>query len=225
VSSSPGGLDPAALGPDAVRAVRDMLRGLGCTEEELDRAQRDGTLPLLAVERLIVPEAPAYTLDDVTARTGISVEQVAQLWRTLGYPAPRPGELAFTRTDLDILTEIGQLMAENVTSHDLVLQLSRVIGSSVARIASAQVDVISARVSGSPRRGAVAGRPVTEDQIVAATCWPRSGGGSAWPRPATARRGSWASPTSSGGRPSASRQATTAWPSSSTGSSSWRSTR
>ena len=125
MSSLPGDLDPAALGPDAVRAVRDLLRTLGCTDEELDRAQREGTLPLLAVERLIVPEAPAYTLDDVTARTGISAEQVAQLWRTLGYPEPRPGELAFTGTDLDILTEIGQLMAQDVTSHDLVLQLSR----------------------------------------------------------------------------------------------------
>jgi adenylate cyclase len=166
VSERPGGLDPAALGPDAVRAVRDLLRTLGCTDEQLDRAQRDGTLPLLAVERLIVPEAPTYTLDDVTARTGISAEQVAQLWRTLGYPEPRPGELAFTGTDLDILTEIGLLMARDVASHDLVLQLSRVIGSSMARVASAQVDVISARVSGSPRRGAVAGRPVTDDQIV-----------------------------------------------------------
>ena len=166
MSAPPGGLDPTALGPDAVRAVREMLRSLGCSDEELDAAERTGTLPLLAVERLIVPSAASYDLDAVTARTGLSTTQVAQLWRTLGYPVPRPGEVAFTEADVEILAEIGELMAADVASSDLVLQMSRVIGSSMARVASAQVDVISARVSGSPRRGAVGGRPVTDDQIV-----------------------------------------------------------
>ena len=46
-------------------------------------------------------------------------------------------------------------MAGDVASTDLVLQMSRVIGSSMARIASSQVDVISARVAGcAPGRGA-----------------------------------------------------------------------
>ena len=143
-----------------------MLRSLGCSDDELDAAERTGTLPLLAVERLIVPSAATYDLDAVTARTGLSTTQVAQLWRTLGYPVPRPGEVAFTEADVEILAEIGELMAADVASSDLVLQMSRVIGSSMARVASAQVDVISARVSGSPRRGAVGGRPVTDDQIV-----------------------------------------------------------
>ena len=49
-------------------------------------------------------------------------------------------------------------MAGDVASTDLVLQLSRVIGSSMARVASAQVDVISARASGSPPPAAVADR-------------------------------------------------------------------
>jgi adenylate cyclase len=166
VSTRPGGLDPAALGPDAVGAVRVMLRTLGCTDAELDEAEQEGTLPLLAVERLIVPDAPAYDLDAVTDRTGLPAAQVVQLWRTLGYPVPRPGEVAFTDVDMEILARIGRLQAADVATPDLVLQMSRVIGSSMARVASAQVDVISARVSGSPRRGAVAGRPVTDDQIV-----------------------------------------------------------
>jgi adenylate cyclase len=165
VTSHPG-LDPAALGEDAVTTVRRMLLDAGCTPEELAQADREGTLPLLAVERLMVPEVAAYDLAAVSARTGLDVDQVRDLWRTLGYPVPRPGEVAFNDADVEILTEVGQLMAGDVASADLVLQMSRVIGSSMARIASSQVDVISARVAGSPHRGTVADREVTDDQIV-----------------------------------------------------------
>ena len=165
MSSEPG-LDPTALGGDAVQAVREMLRSLGCTDDELDQAEREGTLPLLAVERLMVPEAAAYDMAAVTERTGLDAEVVGQLWRTLGYPVPRPDEVAFSDADVAILSEIGQLLAGDVASADLVLQMSRVIGSSIARIASAQVDVIAARVTGAPRSAAVADAELTDEQIV-----------------------------------------------------------
>jgi adenylate cyclase len=162
------GLDPAALGDDTLRAVRQMLLTLGVTDSELDEAESAGTLPLLAVERLIVPEAARYDLAAVSERTGLDAHQVLQLWRTLGYPVPRPDEVAFTDADVEILTEVGHLLAGDVASADLVLQMSRVIGSSMARIASAQVDVISARVAGAPRIAAL-GVPddqLTDEQIV-----------------------------------------------------------
>jgi len=165
VTDTPG-LDPAALGDDAVRTVREMLVDVGCTDEELDAAEREGTLPLLAVEKLMVPEVAEYDLAGVAARSGLDVDTVRHLWRTLGYPVPRDDEVAYTAADLEILTEVGRLMAGDVASADLVLQMSRVIGSSMARIASAQVDVISARVAGAPRAGALADAELTDEQIV-----------------------------------------------------------
>jgi adenylate cyclase len=114
----------------------------------------------------MVPAAATYDLAAVSERTGLDVDQVRQLWRTLGYPVPRPDEVAFTDADVEILTEVGQLMAGDVASADLVLQMSRVIGSSMARIASSQVDVISARVAGSPRSAAVADTELTDERIV-----------------------------------------------------------
>jgi adenylate cyclase len=166
VSREPG-LDPASLGDDALAAVRDMLLGLGCTPAELAEAEREGTLPLLAVERLILPEVATHDLATVCELTGLDADQVIDLWRTLGYPVPRPDEVAFTDADVDILTEIGQLLAGDVASTGLVLQMSRVIGSSMARIASSQVDAISARVAGSPRALVRAGdAPQTDERIV-----------------------------------------------------------
>ena len=160
------GLDPAALGDDAVRTVRTMLADQGVSDALLDQAEREGTLPLLAVERLIVPQKARYDLAEVTERTGLSDGEIARLWRTLGYPVPRPGEVAFSDADLEILGEISHLIAGGVATADLVLQMSRVVGSSMARVASSQVDVMSARVAGSPRRRAVAGLEVTDEQIV-----------------------------------------------------------
>jgi adenylate cyclase len=166
VSREPG-LDPAALGDDAVAAVRDMLLGLGCTPAELAEAEREGTLPLLAVERLMVPEVATHDLAAVCERSGLDADQVVHLWRTLGYPVPRPDEVAFTDADVEILGEIGHLLAGDVASTDLVLQMSRVIGSSMARIASSQVDAISAGVAGSPRAVARAEHAeLTDERIV-----------------------------------------------------------
>lgn len=160
------GLDPAVLGEDAVEAVRDMLLAAGCTQEELAQAEREGTLPLLAVDRLMVPEVARYDLAEVASLTGLAVDKVRQLWRTLGYPVPRQDEVAFTDADVEILAEVGRLMAGDVASTELVLQMSRVIGSSMARIASSQVDVISARVAGSPRPTTVGDAELTDDRIV-----------------------------------------------------------
>ena len=144
--SPPPRPDPVSPpGDGGLAALRGTLLGLGCTADELARAEREGTLPLLAVERLIVPDAPVHDLDAVVERTGLDPAHVLDLWRTLGYPVPRPGEVAFPDTDVEILGEISRFMASDLASAGLVMQMSRVIGSSMARIASAQVDALSAR--------------------------------------------------------------------------------
>jgi adenylate cyclase len=70
----------------------------------------------------------------------------------------------FSDVDVDILVQVASMMATDVTSPELVLQMSRVIGSSTARIASAHVDVIANRV------GMVGHEPGLPDaQVVANT--------------------------------------------------------
>jgi adenylate cyclase len=153
--------DGAGPAGATVGAIRALLRDEGTSDGDLDRAEADGTLALLAVERLLVPETARYDLTAVTQQTGMTAEQVQHLWRSLGFPVPRPGEVAFTDSDVEILAEVGQLVADDVASADLLVQMSRVIGSSVARIASAQVDVISAGTAGPARA-----EPLGDDRIV-----------------------------------------------------------
>jgi adenylate cyclase len=142
-------MDTAAESSGTSQRLREILQNLGTNEADIDRAAADGTLALLAVERLMVPEPARFDLDEVVKRTGLDSHLVIELWRSLGYPDSRPGEKVFTDTDVEILERVGDLVAVNEQAAGGIVQISRVIGSSIARIASAQVDLISGpQVSG-----------------------------------------------------------------------------
>jgi adenylate cyclase len=136
-------MDTAAESSGRSQRLREILQGLGTDEADIERAAADGTLALLAVERLMVPEPARFDLDEVVKRTGLDSQLVIELWRSLGYPDPRPGETVFTDTDVEILDRVADLVAVNQQAAAVIVQISRVIGSSIARIASAQVDLIS----------------------------------------------------------------------------------
>ena len=158
-----GGGGQGEPGDDSARAaLRAMLEALGTDPAEIDEADADGTLILLGVEKLIVPEPARFDLADVTARTGLSEEMVGQLWRSLGHAAPLEGESVFTETDIEIMAKVGDLLAADEHTAPLVLQMSRVIGSSIARIASAQIDAISGPSAWSANRQ----EPLGSEQVV-----------------------------------------------------------
>jgi adenylate cyclase len=129
---------------DAARSTLwAVLRGLGTSDEEIAQAEKDGTLTLLTVEKMMMPDPGRYDLEEVSRRTGMSGDLLARLWRSLGYPEPRPGDKSFSEADVEVLARVGELVEIDDQRAPLVLQISRVIGSSMARVASAQVDVIS----------------------------------------------------------------------------------
>ena len=156
--------DPAS-GDEARTTLWAVLRGLGTSDEEIARAEEDGTLTLLTVERMMVPEPGRYDLDEVGRRTGLSPDLLTRLWRSLGYPEPRPGDKAFNDADVEILARVGELVELDPEREPLVLQVSRVLGSSMARIAAAEVDVISGP---SARPGDVSGENVDEQVVTGA---------------------------------------------------------
>lgn len=129
--------------PRGVQALRAILRDLGTDDAEIERAAANNTLSLLAIERLMVPEPSRFDVDDAAQRSGLDPQFLMELWRSLGYPEPHAGEIVFTETDVAILRKVGDLVAISEQAAVVVVQVSRVIGSSIARIASAQVDLIS----------------------------------------------------------------------------------
>jgi adenylate cyclase len=127
--------------------LRNAVLGLGVPVEVVDRAERDGTLELLALEHSVSMEDAQYDLLEVSARSGIDPGQLRALWRALGFPDPRPGERVFTETDVEMLTDVVSFIDAGSLEAELALQMARVIGSSLNRIATALVDAADSQLA------------------------------------------------------------------------------
>lgn len=138
---------PLPTAPDAEDPVdlRDVLLDLGVPSDDIDRAAEDGTLELLALERIVSFDEPRYDLAEVAALSGVDPDEIRAYWRALGFPDPRTGEKLFTEADVEMLSAAVSFIAEGTLEPDLALQMARVIGSSLDRVATAQVDAMQIR--------------------------------------------------------------------------------
>jgi adenylate cyclase len=122
-----------------------LLRAFGVSDEQIDQSERDGTLVLLAIERLALGQDLLYDVEAACTATGLPEEELRHIWRSLGFPEPQPGEKIFSDVDLGNLAGVAELMHSGVVSPEVTYGMTRVIGSSMARIASALIDAVSAR--------------------------------------------------------------------------------
>jgi len=127
------------------RTMHELVASLGLPQGDVERAAADGTLGLLAISPFIFPGESLYTQAEAMERSGVGPD-AARYWRALGFPDPQPGEKAFTQADVDLLRVVKQLVDIGLVERDVALQMARVIGSSMARIAAAQVDAIEAHI-------------------------------------------------------------------------------
>ena len=82
---------------------------------------------------------PEFTPAEVAAEARVDLQQARRLWRALGFPAIPDDDRVFTRTDTAMLRAAAALLEEGVTEPEVLLQLARVIGQALARVAEAQV--------------------------------------------------------------------------------------
>jgi adenylate cyclase len=125
--------------------LRSLLRAFGAPEREIDQAEASGSLVLLAIDKLSLGEPLAYDLEEACERTGMPDDELRHIWRSLGFPDPPPGEKAFTETDLRNLASVAQLLHSGVVTPAVTYGITRVVGSSMARISSALLDAVAAR--------------------------------------------------------------------------------
>ncbi len=135
--------------PDRREPGRSMflgvLRSLGVGEEAIPDTDQDEVLMLQAVEHLVDMPEPDADLDQAALRAGISVEQVRQIWRSLGFTDPAPGERVFTDQDIENMATVGRLVDTGAVPFEVALQVTRVLGSSSARIAESLIDAVAGR--------------------------------------------------------------------------------
>ena len=128
--------DPAS--PDAAERL-ELLRYLsevGVTTEEMVAAQAVGELVSSGGDkRLRLPRT--LTRAEVSARSGLTPEQVDRAWLAAGLAVVPDGEPGFAEADLELLSSFA--IASELFGYDAVLQITRVLGASLARMADAAI--------------------------------------------------------------------------------------
>ncbi len=133
-----------ARGTSADSDLAELLRASGVSDEQIRAAAEADLLPLLAVETQALGDV-CYDIEEVADRAGIDVERIRVLWGALGLASPRVGERIFNDTDVAQLSAVAGLVDSGLADPEVVIQLTRILGSSMARIANSQVEVLVTR--------------------------------------------------------------------------------
>jgi adenylate cyclase len=92
------------------------------------------------LERLL--GRPELTPVEIAAVAGVGLDDTRRLWRALGFPPAADDARAFTKADADGLGVVRALLARGEVDLPVLVQLARVTGRSLARVADAQATVI-----------------------------------------------------------------------------------
>jgi adenylate cyclase len=133
------------------------LRERGASDAEIERAEAERWLPLLALDRMLMPGEQRYDLSEVADRAGTDPNTARRLWRALGFPDIELGIPAFTDYDIQVLQRAVRY-AEPLDMVSL-LRRARVISSSFARVAAVEADLVAEELLQLRRAG------VSEDEV------------------------------------------------------------
>jgi adenylate cyclase len=120
---------------DARLALLRDLHSDGVPLAELRHAVKEGRLMFLPVERAL-REEPRYTARELAEKSGIDYDLLTRQWQALGLATTAPDDLLYGERDLEAAKRIKQFLDAGV-SPDGVVDMARVLGQSLARVAEA----------------------------------------------------------------------------------------
>jgi adenylate cyclase len=124
---------PAAL---AHARIVSRLRERGHSLEEIREAVDSGRLAYGYMEDLFPPESPGHSLEEAAELTGLEPALIERLWAASGFSTNALEEIS--EDDIQLLRYIAAVLAAGFPLVAL-LQLVRVYGQALARIADAEV--------------------------------------------------------------------------------------
>jgi adenylate cyclase len=105
----------------------------------------DQQVVLDAVGQLLVPGEHRYTRIELARRAGIDPGQVSRFWRAMGFPDPPEDHAIFTDTDVAVLSAFDRFVTDDKIDPKVALQITRVVGQAMSRVAEAQVAAVRER--------------------------------------------------------------------------------
>jgi adenylate cyclase len=116
--------------------IVSRLRARGHSMDEIRQASRSGRLAYGLMQDLFPPRSPTSTLEEAAEQCGLEPALLERIWSAIGFSVPALAEI--TEDDLELLRYIAAALQ---AGFPLVasLQLVRVYGQALARIADAEV--------------------------------------------------------------------------------------
>jgi adenylate cyclase len=105
----------------------------------------DGHDPWRALAEVLLGP-PTLTPAEVASAAGLDLEMSRDLWRALGFPPVANDERLFTERDVEILRGVRAVLEIDVAEQEDLIQLTRVIGQALSRVADAQVTASAERL-------------------------------------------------------------------------------
>jgi len=102
-------------------------------------------------ESLFVQERSERTVTpaEIEVRGGMTVRDLADMYRTFGLPAPAPDDPYFTPAEAEALTQLGML--GELWPQEVRLNVSRIYGHALSQMATTEVEVFRSHVEQSVR--------------------------------------------------------------------------
>ncbi len=137
--------DDLSLTGDDRELVAGLLR-LGVSEEQIRRASQRGRIGDAIFEGVLDPERAQRTISarEVEAGGGLSVAETAEVLRAFGLPAPEPEDPYFTPVEAEVFIQLGRM--SELWPADVRLEISRIYGDALSRIARTEVQLFRSRV-------------------------------------------------------------------------------
>jgi len=126
--------------------VVETLRALGVADETIERALARGDPQGAIFDEILMPAIAERTVSakEIEDRGGISVATNLTMMQAFGLPMPAPDEAYFTPREAGALVEIGRI--GDLWPEEVMIQVSRVYGRLLARIAQTEVQLFRLHV-------------------------------------------------------------------------------
>lgn len=135
--------DPTAPNASDRLALLRWIADHGIGVDRMVEAVKSGSLTGVVADRVIRP-GERLTLSEVAARAELTTDRVRAVWQATGFRPADPDVPVFTAGDAEILRAFGA--ASEMFGWAAMLRFTRVLGSSLARIAEAAVSLFAVEV-------------------------------------------------------------------------------